>query len=790
MNTNNSALSGASLSKNWFLTVGILDIELDPETESFHIDHSQLGFYVSLGTKLQDVLMLSSESTLQPQSQVRIPLSALSAYDSIQPTEKLVISVRSVSHPDIRVGSVSIPQHLFLSCGETRFKQWITLFDHADDDEYDGDFVENDEESPRVQFLFSVDQDVNAPLQQQTRVSHSQQVQSVRTSQLQQSANSKKSPTRLDEARGSYSSANKQTINNTTTASKQNNMNNSTTAASVKKNNTSQTRLHTTTTQQQQQTTPGKKQQATPNRGASAGQQPITVNNTQEPDILSMMGDPQRRFKVDFLQTLLDDKLATLVTSLKAQQKDNFTQESDTLSSLNVLQGVNADVQRVLEGQRDGLERLREAMEGKEQEHRDVIEGDQEAHGARERLEELEQALAQLKADVEDAAIENQNIHLHRVIGQASNEHVIDSLVSQQITQRQQLVQKLRETLEQISTRLDITVHLHDYSNSNAAPGSTIDFAEAEALCELIQRKDRDMLLKMMRSRDDAKKDWLRNFLHGELHQMLASDKYDLQSHLKSQSADLEKLSKVVSLLTQNNVQMSQRQAVAEDDLNRLEDEAQGIMDERQVYDEAFSKFDGETQALKDQISAKRDVIAKKDQILDTLGEDVAMRDAEIERLSSILNEKDMELAEIEDRMRTALGPSAPNEHISKIYSAIKGDAVDEYLAKYINLMQCPVPIQRLGNGYYLFGTRKIFAKIMNGKLVIRVGGGYMVIEEFIATYADQEVNRCKLLQAQQQLADEGGRRGSMLQKKTSPRGSMAFGGSPKGGFAKITLPK
>ena len=47
------------------------------------------------------------------------------------------------------------------------------------------------------------------------------------------------------------------------------------------------------------------------------------------------------------------------------------------------------------------------------------------------------------------------------------------------------------------------------------------------------------------------------------------------------------------------------------------------------------------------------------------------------------------------------------------------------------------MPIKRLGNGFYLFGTRKIFAKIMNGKLVIRVGGGYMVIEEFIATYAD-----------------------------------------------------
>jgi TfoX/Sxy family transcriptional regulator of competence genes len=52
-------------------------------------------------------------------------------------------------------------------------------------------------------------------------------------------------------------------------------------------------------------------------------------------------------------------------------------------------------------------------------------------------------------------------------------------------------------------------------------------------------------------------------------------------------------------------------------------------------------------------------------------------------------------------------------------------------------MSNCPVPIKRLGNGYYLFGSKKIFAKIMNGKLVIRVGGGFMVIEEFIAAYAD-----------------------------------------------------
>ena len=50
------------------------------------------------------------------------------------------------------------------------------------------------------------------------------------------------------------------------------------------------------------------------------------------------------------------------------------------------------------------------------------------------------------------------------------------------------------------------------------------------------------------------------------------------------------------------------------------------------------------------------------------------------------------------------------------------------------------MPIKRLGDGYYIFGTKKIFAKIMNQKLVIRVGGGFMVVEEFIAAYGEMEL--------------------------------------------------
>lgn len=65
-------------------------------------------------------------------------------------------------------------------------------------------------------------------------------------------------------------------------------------------------------------------------------------------------------------------------------------------------------------------------------------------------------------------------------------------------------------------------------------------------------------------------------------------------------------------------------------------------------------------------------------------------------------------------------------------------------LARYINSAGVQLPITRLGEGFYMFGTKKIFAKIMNNKLVVRVGGGFMGIDEFINTYGESELLKLK----------------------------------------------
>ena len=74
-----------------------------------------------------------------------------------------------------------------------------------------------------------------------------------------------------------------------------------------------------------------------------------------------------------------------------------------------------------------------------------------------------------------------------------------------------------------------------------------------------------------------------------------------------------------------------------------------------------------------------------------------------------------------------------------KKYRATKGDSVDEMLASVLNIKNCEIPISRVSEGWYMFGSKKIYTKIMNNKLVCRVGGGFMNMDEFISTYAESE---------------------------------------------------
>ena len=70
------------------------------------------------------------------------------------------------------------------------------------------------------------------------------------------------------------------------------------------------------------------------------------------------------------------------------------------------------------------------------------------------------------------------------------------------------------------------------------------------------------------------------------------------------------------------------------------------------------------------------------------------------------------------------------------------GDEVDEKFAEVLVRRGWQVPAKRLGGGYYTMGSKKIYCKIRNGKLVVRVGGGYMQMEDFLDQYGQMEADK------------------------------------------------
>ena len=70
------------------------------------------------------------------------------------------------------------------------------------------------------------------------------------------------------------------------------------------------------------------------------------------------------------------------------------------------------------------------------------------------------------------------------------------------------------------------------------------------------------------------------------------------------------------------------------------------------------------------------------------------------------------------------------------VYIPVRDDPTDKRLAEYINnypeRQKLKVMFLRESEGVYEFGSRRIAVKVDNEKINIRVGGGYLSIDEFL----------------------------------------------------------
>ena len=109
----------------------------------------------------------------------------------------------------------------------------------------------------------------------------------------------------------------------------------------------------------------------------------------------------------------------------------------------------------------------------------------------------------------------------------------------------------------------------------------------------------------------------------------------------------------------------------------------------------------------------------------------------ELDCMIDSLDNKDYELDNLKIMVGEAKTRSAP-------YLAKPDDPVDVALSEYLNSLDDSilVPFTRENEGVYLFGTKRVFLKLENSNIKIRVGGGYTNIEEFIEIYTSAELER------------------------------------------------
>ena len=80
------------------------------------------------------------------------------------------------------------------------------------------------------------------------------------------------------------------------------------------------------------------------------------------------------------------------------------------------------------------------------------------------------------------------------------------------------------------------------------------------------------------------------------------------------------------------------------------------------------------------------------------------------------------------------------------VYIPVKDDPVDNRLAEYINnypdRQKLKIMFMRESAGVYEFGSRRVMVKVDREKINIKVGGGFLSIDEFLDQYTPQELEK------------------------------------------------
>lgn len=93
------------------------------------------------------------------------------------------------------------------------------------------------------------------------------------------------------------------------------------------------------------------------------------------------------------------------------------------------------------------------------------------------------------------------------------------------------------------------------------------------------------------------------------------------------------------------------------------------------------------------------------------------------------------------------------------LYIPVKDDPVDRRLSEFINnypdRQRLRIMFYRESEGVYQFGTKRVNIRVENNKINVRVGGGYLSIDEFLDQYTQSECEKLARQDPMKKISDK-----------------------------------
>ena len=257
-------------------------------------------------------------------------------------------------------------------------------------------------------------------------------------------------------------------------------------------------------------------------------------------------------------------------------------------------------------------------------------------------------------------------------------------------------------------------------------------------LDEIKQQRDQLQanLKKYQESRDQLHRD-IEN-LKQEYHQLTLKD----QQHFDQLIAERKQIELTLktreTTITEHTITIKR----LETHRNELEQVIDSLNDKLEALKDIKAQFTG-AQAVIAEITAEKDKLRQE---LNTAGDFMLDLEQKVHKANNTSLELLRQLKDAESEI------DALKEYIIElksrvaVYIPVREDDVDKRLAEYINnypdRSKLKIMFMRESEGIYLFGTRKIYVRVEQGKIIIRVGGGYLTIDEFLDIYTPVELER------------------------------------------------